>query len=279
MLKIGEFAGIAGLSVKALRHYDEKSVLVPAVVDDRSGYRLYAENQVRSGAIVRALRAAGVPLQSMVGVSDEQGALDVLELHREQVLAERLKEDQAYVAAGIELRGLAVPVQVETQRRDEQKYVGRILSLPADDAEARVDDEANAAFADLYGKLVGSGAQLTGRFWTTMRSGENGDIQLIGCWEVLSFPDPALLSETSVAGVLPARTDLVATWSPTAGEELPEGATHPAVVALFDAIHREQMLDERHTEVLGRQTEIRQTVLGHSESDYSVEVAVSLTQA
>lgn len=36
MLKIGEFAGLTGLSVKALRHDDETRALVPADVDDRS---------------------------------------------------------------------------------------------------------------------------------------------------------------------------------------------------------------------------------------------------
>ncbi|MFF9654274.1 MerR family DNA-binding transcriptional regulator [Streptomyces sp. NPDC014622] len=35
MLRIGEFAGLTGLIVKALRHYDEKGVLVPADVDDQ----------------------------------------------------------------------------------------------------------------------------------------------------------------------------------------------------------------------------------------------------
>jgi DNA-binding transcriptional MerR regulator len=48
MMKIGEFAGITGLSVKALRHYDERAVLAPADVDERSGYREYGESQVRA---------------------------------------------------------------------------------------------------------------------------------------------------------------------------------------------------------------------------------------
>lgn len=49
MLSIGEFASMTGLSVKALRHYDEKEVLVPADVDPGTGYRRYGEAQVRAG--------------------------------------------------------------------------------------------------------------------------------------------------------------------------------------------------------------------------------------
>lgn len=65
MLRIGEFAALTGLSVKALRHYDETGVLVPAEIDGRSAYRRYAKRQVRSGLVIRALRDAGVPLPAV----------------------------------------------------------------------------------------------------------------------------------------------------------------------------------------------------------------------
>lgn len=69
---------------------------------------------------------------------------------------------------------------------------------------------------------------------------------------------------------MPARTELVATWRPTAGEELPEGSLHPAVVGLFDAI------DERDLDLVG--TEVRQTVLGSTEDDAVIEVAVTVSR-
>ncbi|MGO1920528.1 MAG: hypothetical protein ACTH07_04080, partial [Microbacterium sp.] len=68
--------------------------------------------------------------------------------------------------------------------------------------------------------------------------------------------------------ILPARTDLVATWRPTEGETLPDGAAHPAVVALFDAVA------DRKIELGG--LEVRQTVLGQSEQDYAVDVSVTI---
>lgn len=60
MLSIGEFAGLTGLSVKALRHYDEKGILVPVEADENSGYRRYGEEQVRDGAVIRVSSPSAV---------------------------------------------------------------------------------------------------------------------------------------------------------------------------------------------------------------------------
>ncbi|MGO9082934.1 MAG: MerR family DNA-binding transcriptional regulator, partial [Streptosporangiaceae bacterium] len=40
-ISIGEFARRSRLSLKALRLYDERGVLVPSRVDQASGYRYY----------------------------------------------------------------------------------------------------------------------------------------------------------------------------------------------------------------------------------------------
>ncbi|MGN6428484.1 MAG: MerR family DNA-binding transcriptional regulator [Leifsonia sp.] len=93
MLKIGEFAGLTGLSVKALRHYDEIGALVPADVDDRSAYRLYGESQVRAGVVIRALRDAEVPLPAVSAAISGGEAAQALETHRVRVLEQRERED------------------------------------------------------------------------------------------------------------------------------------------------------------------------------------------
>lgn len=272
MLKIGDFSGITGLSIKALRHYDDKSVLVPESVDDQSGYRRYAESQVRSGVIVRALRAAGVPLQAMGSVSDERSALEVLEANRVQVLSDRAKEDHAYLAASTELRSLAAPVSVVSRDMSSQLFVGHVITTTLEESEELADDEANDSFAELYERLTSAGAQLSGKFWTTMRAESNGGVELTGCWEVEALPESSVLGECDIAGALPSRTDLVAIWRATEGEVLAEGSTHPAIVALFDA------LNEHQIELNSRQVEIRQTVLGQTETDYSIEIAITLIQ-
>ncbi len=57
-----EFSAATGLSVKALRLYDERGLLVPARVDRASGYRRYAEDQIATAGRIALLRRAGVGL-------------------------------------------------------------------------------------------------------------------------------------------------------------------------------------------------------------------------
>jgi DNA-binding transcriptional MerR regulator len=59
---IGEFARRSRLSVKALRLYDELGVLVPARVDEGSGYRYYDITQLEAARVVAILRQLDVPL-------------------------------------------------------------------------------------------------------------------------------------------------------------------------------------------------------------------------
>jgi DNA polymerase-3 subunit beta len=59
---IGAMARESGLSVSALRFYDGAGVLVPAVVDERSGYRYYAPDQLVVARLVAGLRRVGMPL-------------------------------------------------------------------------------------------------------------------------------------------------------------------------------------------------------------------------
>jgi DNA-binding transcriptional MerR regulator len=68
LLSIGRFARTTGLSIRMLRRYDEIGLLVPAHVDEDTGYRYYTLEQARDGEAIRRLRRLDVPL-------DELGAL------------------------------------------------------------------------------------------------------------------------------------------------------------------------------------------------------------
>lgn len=268
MLKIGEFAGVTGLSVKALRHYDEKGVLIPVDVDERSGYRRYGEGQVRAGVTVRALRDAGVPLPHVAAAVATGAELGALRAHRQRVLEDREREDHAFEAADVVLRGLSVPVDVLERTMDAQPFVGRVISVEPEAAESLSDEDANAVFAELFMQLQASGLAPSGPFWTTLKTGDNGTMQLICCWPTPLELDADWGGPQTLVGVLPVRVELVATWRPTEEESLGEGSTHPAVVALFDAL-AERQLDLRVAEV-------RQSVLGQSKDDYAVEVSVAV---
>lgn len=64
-ISIGEFARKSRLSVKALRLYDELGVLVPARVDDDSGYRYYDDEQLADARLIAALRQLEFPLATI----------------------------------------------------------------------------------------------------------------------------------------------------------------------------------------------------------------------
>ena len=64
-ISIGEFARRSRLSLKALRLYDERGVLVPARVDQASGYRYYDTAQLDDARLVVMLRELQLPLKAV----------------------------------------------------------------------------------------------------------------------------------------------------------------------------------------------------------------------
>ena len=62
LLNIGAFAAATGLTIPALRHYDEIGLLKPAQVDPCTGYRRYRQDQLDDARLVCGLRAVGVPI-------------------------------------------------------------------------------------------------------------------------------------------------------------------------------------------------------------------------
>lgn len=62
MRGIGEVARSSGLSVSALRFYDSAGVLVPAAVDQVTGYRRYTAEQITAARLIAGLRRVGMPV-------------------------------------------------------------------------------------------------------------------------------------------------------------------------------------------------------------------------
>ena len=62
---IGAFGQLSGLSVETLRHYHQVGLLVPAEVDERTGYRRYRMSQLPRARSLAALRDVGMPLDQV----------------------------------------------------------------------------------------------------------------------------------------------------------------------------------------------------------------------
>ncbi|WP_161163125.1 MerR family transcriptional regulator [Streptomyces sp. SID5910] len=73
LLTIGAFAARARLSAKALRLYDRLGLLVPAHVDETTGYRYYRTGQVERARLVALLRQLDMPLARVAEVVRADG--------------------------------------------------------------------------------------------------------------------------------------------------------------------------------------------------------------
>src|SRR5688500_17242320 len=65
--RIGDVAKATGLTVRALRHYDEIGLLLPSQRTD-AGYRLYSDGDVRRLYRILVLRGMGFTLEEIGGV-------------------------------------------------------------------------------------------------------------------------------------------------------------------------------------------------------------------
>jgi DNA-binding transcriptional MerR regulator len=98
LMPIGEFARLARLTVKAVRHYDAEGLLVPASVDPHSGYRYYRAEQVRTATTIALLRSLDVPLpvvRQVLSAPDDATVTAVLDEQRERLAAELARREQA----------------------------------------------------------------------------------------------------------------------------------------------------------------------------------------
>lgn len=78
LLSIGEFSERCGLSPKMLRSYGTAGLLRPAAVDQYSGYRYYAADQLRQAELIALLRQAEITVSDIAAFLNhpDPGVLD-----------------------------------------------------------------------------------------------------------------------------------------------------------------------------------------------------------
>lgn len=98
LMTIGRFARLTGLSIHALRHYDDVDLLTPAHTDPQTGYRRYVRDQIRLARLIRRLRWVDLPIEEIrLVLAGGDRAAAVLAEHRR-----RLDRGRALLAARIE---------------------------------------------------------------------------------------------------------------------------------------------------------------------------------
>lgn len=127
LFQIGEVAKLFHLSVSSLRHYEEKGILIPEVIDPNSGYRYYSTRQFEVLNTIRYLRALDLPLDQIADfVSDRD--LDRIEekLRRQKETVIARQKELARIECKIDNRLR----QIEDARHSELEEI-REVTMPA----------------------------------------------------------------------------------------------------------------------------------------------------
>jgi DNA-binding transcriptional MerR regulator/effector-binding domain-containing protein len=157
MYSIGEFSQITGLTVKTLRFYHEKQLLVPAAVDLATGYRSYDDCNVDRARVIVALRELEFSLDDIAAIlrdcGDDEDLAAFLDRQR-TTLAERIDQ----------LAGAVRQIDrlIHDQRREREEQA---MSQPTVEVEEREVEPILIAGVRMQGRYsdCGRGFALLGK--------------------------------------------------------------------------------------------------------------------
>lgn len=187
LLSIGRFSRLTGISVGALRHYDELDLLRPAEVDRFTGYRRYRRDQIETGRAIARLRDLEAPLdeiRSVLAVDDPVAQRHRIGEHRSRVEARinqlqrvlhvlgQLSAGKEPIVADIEATAAAPDLDAAAHRRLGAALFNKVWTLieKPDRTAAEIDDMIHAAHASRYHwSKAGTNANLGRGEWQVAR--------------------------------------------------------------------------------------------------------------
>jgi len=167
VIRIGDFARLSGVSVETLRHYDEVGLLIPARVDDFTGYRYYAPEQLARLNRILALKDLGFSLRQveevLEGMTVERlsGMLSLARLQTEKQIA----DDQVRLARitsrlrQLELEKDMPDYDVLLKNLPPLLVASRRVTVPTND---QVPAVLGKAYDDAYALVKRTGAKEVG---------------------------------------------------------------------------------------------------------------------
>jgi DNA-binding transcriptional MerR regulator len=113
VLKIGEFARVAQVSLATLRHYEKSGLLKPLVLDPDTGYRYYSLDQLPRLNRILALKDLGFSLERIAQILEEELPLEQL---REMLTLKQAQTQQMIDAEQARLTRIAARLrQIEQE--------------------------------------------------------------------------------------------------------------------------------------------------------------------
>ena len=170
-LSISDFSAITELSPQTLRYYHAEGLLVPAEVEDQTGYRSYRFEQVQQAVLVTALRGAGISVRDIRDALESPDRLPaLLEEQRVALDRRRAQEDAALESASVLVTGWP---QIRREEVPAVDVVTVHVAVRGGSQSPRqvVPDHVVAAARDLWTSLQQRGGRVLGSPWCTYRLG------------------------------------------------------------------------------------------------------------
>jgi len=93
MLKIGEFSKLSHLTVKTLRFYEKKGILVPAVIDRWTGYRYYDTAQLLTAAKIKFYRQLDLSIDEIRIICSGANEREILQEKLNALCREKIRTE------------------------------------------------------------------------------------------------------------------------------------------------------------------------------------------
>lgn len=97
MHKIGDFSSISKTPIKTLRYYEKENLLVPALVNETTGYRYYETKQLIDLAKIVSYRQVGMSIRDIKELLHGKNTVDIL-VKRKKEIEENLMLYSTYLS-------------------------------------------------------------------------------------------------------------------------------------------------------------------------------------
>lgn len=170
MLSISDFSEMCNLPPQTLRYYHSEGLLVPADVDEQTGYRSYTFEQVEQAMLITVLRGTGMSVKLVRRALDEPDtATDLLHQHSTEVQRQRQAQDEAISDAR---EFFTSPPEARLCHVAEMTVVSKLVPGPPAGRNRYDWDAADAAVTatvqDVVRTVESCGAVVSGAPWRTL---------------------------------------------------------------------------------------------------------------
>ncbi len=136
LMPIGRFAASCRLSIKALRHYDEQKLLIPAYIDPNTGYRYYRRDQAHTAVAISMLRSLdfSIPMIKQLLRAETSTVDSVLDQQAEQLSRELAHKKQALASVRrLQREQSLLPHNVKFRTEPARRVLARTIETHVED--------------------------------------------------------------------------------------------------------------------------------------------------